>query len=212
MPKRILLAILVLFVAPVSFAQDDAIHDELRGLLTGIESAVNEQRYGDIAQYFDAELAVPFVPALVWPYLSLYVLFFVPPFILEPKQMDVLGRSLVGVTVVAGIVFLLFPAQLGFERQVPADPFYASLFEGLFAVDHPHNLVPSLHVAFSGLILITLIGAVETRVAKAILAGWLVLLCLSTILVHQHHLLDIATGLLVAVAAYRVGTRRRQHA
>ena len=53
MPKRILLAILVLFVAPVTFAQDDAIHDELRGLLTGIESAVNEQRYGDIAQYFD---------------------------------------------------------------------------------------------------------------------------------------------------------------
>ena len=173
---------------------------------------ITAQRDHAYALYFAAELAVPFVPIFVWPYLSLYALFFVPPFILEPKQMNILGRGLVGVTVFAGIAFLLFPAQLGFEREVPADPFYASLFEGLFAVDHPHNLVPSLHVAFSALILITLIRAVETRVAKAILGGWLVLLCVSTILVHQHHLLDIATGLLVAVAAYRVGTRRRQHA
>lgn len=37
---------------------DHAIHEELRGLLRGIESAVNDQRYGDLAQYFHENMRV----------------------------------------------------------------------------------------------------------------------------------------------------------
>lgn len=170
------------------------------------------QREQVFSLFFDAELAVPFIPVFVWPYLSLYVLFFVPPFFLDSAPMNTLGRSLIGVTLFAGATFLILPAELGFERVVPPDPFYAALFERLFAVDQPHNLVPSLHVAFSALILLTLIRHATSAGVKALLATWLVLLCSSTILVHQHHLLDIAAGLFVAVAAYRVNTRRRRHA
>lgn len=55
MPKRLLLVLFSILVMPAGFAQDnEAIHDELRGLLSGIETAVNEQRWGDIAQYFHA--------------------------------------------------------------------------------------------------------------------------------------------------------------
>lgn len=52
MTNRLILAFLLVFAAAAAGAQDEAIHDELRGLLSGIESAVNEQRYGDLAQYF----------------------------------------------------------------------------------------------------------------------------------------------------------------
>lgn len=169
-------------------------------------------RRGELLQlYLEAELAIPFVPAFAWPYLSLYAVFFVPPFLLESDVMSRLGKALVAVTLLGGVVFLLLPAELGFERVVPTDPLYAALFERLFLVDHPHNLVPSLHVAFSGLILFTLMHYVESLMAKALFGAWLVLLCVSTVFVHQHHLLDIATGLLVAVAAYRVITQRGRH-
>jgi ketosteroid isomerase-like protein len=53
--KRILFAAFLVFISSFAAAQnasDDAIHDELRGLLSGIEAAINEERYGDLARYF----------------------------------------------------------------------------------------------------------------------------------------------------------------
>ncbi len=37
---------------------DHAIHEELRDLLSGIEAAVNSERYGDLAQYFHENLTI----------------------------------------------------------------------------------------------------------------------------------------------------------
>jgi len=153
--------------------------------------------------YLQQELSIPFVPEFIWIYLSLYLLFLTPPFFLEPRHMDVLGRQLIGATFFCGAVFLVMPASLGFERTVPADPFYSALFGRMFELDLPHNLVPSLHVAFSALILMTLFKYVQTTMAKGVAALWLVLICLSTVLVHQHHLIDVIAGLAVAVAFYR---------
>jgi hypothetical protein len=50
---RILLSVVLVACAPMLAAQetDEAIHNELRALLSGIEQAVNTQSYGDLAQY-----------------------------------------------------------------------------------------------------------------------------------------------------------------
>ena len=50
---------LVLF-SFTAFAQEEdaAIHEELRGLLSGIQQAINEERYGDLAQYFHQDMTV----------------------------------------------------------------------------------------------------------------------------------------------------------
>lgn len=152
-----------------------------------------------LSLYVAPELSIPFVPEFVWAYLSLYLLFLIPPFALDQVRLKTLGRQLVAATIFCGLIFLLLPAKLGFERAVPDDPFYNSLFANMFAVDLPHNMAPSLHVTFSALILFALSDGPQPRLAKIIFWGWLVLLCASTVLVHQHHLLDVATGLLVAI-------------
>ena len=172
---------------------------------------VTNQRADALGLYFSAELNIPFVPQFVWAYLSLYLLFLIPPFFLIHQRMNILGRQLIAVTLFCGLVFLLLPTQLGFERTIPADPFYSALFANLFAIDLPHNMVPSLHVAFSALILFTLLRDSRSAAAKAIFGAWLVLICASTIFVHQHHLLDVATGLLVAAFFYRVATKGEHH-
>ncbi len=154
--------------------------------------------------YVSPELSIPFIAEFVWIYLSLYLLFLIPPFFLDQQRMNVLGRQLVAATIFCGLIFLLLPAKLGFERTVPDDPFYSSLFANLFAVDLPHNMVPSLHVTFSALILFTLISSRRQLWSKIIFGVWLVLICASTVLVHQHHLLDVVTGLLVAMTFYHV--------
>jgi len=165
-----------------------------------------------LSLYVTTELQIPFVPQFVWIYLSLYLLFIIPPFFLGASRMNALGKRLVGATLFCGIIFLLLPAELGFERTVPDDPFYSSMFARLFAVDLPHNMAPSLHVTFSAMILFVLLNESQSAISKAVFWIWLVLICASTVLVHQHHLLDVATGLLVAMAFYPVADKGEHHA
>ena len=52
--RRIILTVVLLSVASVLAAQetDEAIHNELRELLSGIEEAVNTESYDELSQYF----------------------------------------------------------------------------------------------------------------------------------------------------------------
>ena len=164
---------------------------------------LTSKRDSTLDLYFSSELNIRFVPEFIWAYLSLYVLFIIPPFFLNRSQLETLGKQLLAATIFSGLIFLLFPASLGFERSIPLDSFYSALFDNLFAVDLPHNMVPSLHVAFSALILLTLAKHGKHISARTVFRIWLVLICVSTILVHQHHMLDVATGLLVAMLLKR---------
>ena len=159
---------------------------------------ITAQRDVTYGLYLDAELSIPLVPEFVWAYLSLYVLFLLPPFLLTPAEMNRLGKKLVAAIILCGAVFLLVPTRLGFERVLPEAPLYEAVFESIFSVDLPHNLVPSLHVAFSTLILVSLFSVSRRLAGKMVFATWLVLISLSTLLVHQHQLIDVVTGLLVA--------------
>lgn len=59
MSKRTV-ALLLLLISPALAAQetDQAIHEELRGVLIGIEKAVNSESYGSLARYFHENLTI----------------------------------------------------------------------------------------------------------------------------------------------------------
>lgn len=152
--------------------------------------------------YLARELDIPFVPEFIWAYLSMYVLFLVPLFVLPAARMPALGTQLVAGTIASGVVFLLLPAELGFARVVPSDPLYASLYGAMFGIDRPHNLVPSLHVVWSSAIALACIDATGS-LGRLLLYGWLALLVGSTVLVHQHHLLDVISALLLVLLLRR---------
>jgi len=160
---------------------------------------ITSQRSGLYRLWFDWELKIPFVAAMVWAYLSLFVTFFLPMFALREAALNALCKRLALAVIVSGCLFLLVPAQLGFERpaEVPGE---AAAFRLIYLFDRPHNLVPSLHVSWSALILGSL-RAVSPSWTRRLLEGWFLLLCASTVLVHQHHLLDLLGGLLVALGA-----------
>lgn len=159
---------------------------------------LTSQRTHALGLYLDSELSIPFIPEFIWAYLSMYVLFLIPPFFLDVLQLKALGKQLLSGTLFSGLVFLILPARLGFGRMAPEDPFYGSLFQNIFAVDMPHNMVPSLHVVFSALILFALLDVSRAGLSKAIWWVWIALVLASTLLVHQHHLLDVIIGLVVA--------------
>jgi len=152
--------------------------------------------------YLPFELDIPLVPVFIWAYVSMYALFLMPLFMVSASRMNALGKQLVAGTVLCGIVFLVLPADLGFMREVPEDALYASTFSALFGVDRPHNLMPSLHVVFSCLILF-MCREGHHLILRVLLFVWVVLIVASTVLVHQHHLIDALTGLLVTMILRR---------
>ena len=164
---------------------------------------ITSQRHDTLGMYLDAELSIPFIPGFIWAYISMYVLFFMPPFFLNVPQLRALGKRLLAGTLLASLVFLVLPSRLGFGRTLPGDPLYQAIFAGLFAVDQPHNMTPSLHVVFSSLIVFALLEASAAWRSRTAWLVWLALIVASTLLVHQHHLLDGATGLALALVLHR---------
>jgi len=159
---------------------------------------LSSQRGEAYSLFLTAELNLPFVPQFIWLYLSMYGLFLLPPFFLNPPELKRLAKELILGTCVAGAVFLLWPARLGFPRVLPVEEPYRALFQGLFAVDQPFNMVPSLHVVYSTAISLAVM-AQAGRVLKPIFAIWVLLIVSSTVLVHQHHLLDVFAGAILAL-------------
>ncbi|MGA2253996.1 MAG: hypothetical protein ABSG53_04985 [Thermoguttaceae bacterium] len=158
--------------------------------------------------YFDWELSTPFVPHFIWAYLSMYVLFLAPPLFMEPAALRALGKQLIWATLASGLFFLLFPATLGFSRVTPADPLEAGIYRAIFAIDPPHNLVPSLHVVWSAAIALAVRDNAD-RWGRWFFSAWLGLIALASLLVHQHHIADVLVALaLVAFTRKIIGGTR----
>jgi protein-tyrosine phosphatase len=68
-----------------------------------------------------------------------------------------------------------------------------AFFDGFRGMDAPHNLFPSLHIALRVVLAATY--AAHTRgLLKLLCQVWFSLIALSTVLTHQHHLVDVAGG------------------
>ena len=151
--------------------------------------------------HLDAELHIPLIPAFTLVYMSIYVLFFAVPFVLRTRrEIITLAFAQTLAISLAGICFLLIPAQLAYA---PATDSELGVWKGLFRfadrINLDYNLVPSLHVALS-IICIELFTVHAGWKGKVLLRAWGVLIAASTLFTHQHHLLDVLTGYLLALA------------
>jgi membrane-associated phospholipid phosphatase len=157
--------------------------------------------------HFDFELLIPFVPAMTLAYISMNGLFLLAPFLLRtPRELAALAASLVAAILIAGIGFLLWPAEPAFPQ--PKDSgIWADLFHTADRLNLRYNMAPSLHVALS-VATVAILARGRGKPMAVSLCFWGVLICVSTVLVHQHHLIDIATGAALGIAVDRMVYRR----
>lgn len=146
------------------------------------------------------ELALPLWPWMILVYMSIYPLMWAAPFMLDStRQIRALCWSLGAVILAAGVGFLLCPAQLAFSPP-PAD---MGIWTGLFRfadwLNLDYNLVPSLHVALA----VTCVSAYTSHGNK-LWWLWGALIAASTLLTHQHHVIDVASGWLLGIAGGRL--------
>lgn len=149
-----------------------------------------------------AELNLPFVPETVLIYMSIYLLFLAAPFILRQRlEFLVLAITLNLVILISGICFLLLPAQLAFAPPANLGAFPA-LFRFADRLNLTYNLVPSLHVALS-VTCLAVFARRASRMGKILLWSWAVAIAISTLLTHQHHILDAITGFGLGLGAFK---------
>ncbi|MCB1277178.1 hypothetical protein [Prosthecobacter sp.] len=142
---------------------------------------------------FEWERHIPFVKELVVPYWSLDFFFCGAFFLCGSKvALNLLTKRLIAVTVVSGLFFLLFPLKLGLPRPVP-EGWTAPFFHALYFNDLPYNLAPSLHISLRSLVWV-FYGAHLTGWLRTAVKVWFILIGASTLLVWQHHLVDVASG------------------
>lgn len=155
------------------------------------------------------ELSIPLIPGAVLAYMSLYLLFLAGPFIVrERREFTALISALALATLVGGMGFLLVPSHAAFAP--PGDlGVWTSLFNFADRLNLDYNMVPSLHVALS-VCCVAAFARHASRTGRALLWLWATVIALSTLLTHQHHVVDVITGWAVGIGAYRVANGSRQ--
>jgi protein-tyrosine phosphatase len=160
---------------------------------------ITAQRHDVGTLYFEWERFIPFVPLMIVPYMSIDLFFVAAPFLCRhERELATLAKRLLATLVVAGVCFLLFPLRFAFERP-PASGWLGAFFDWFRGMDQPHNLLPSLHIAF-----LTILAQHYSRHTRGLLRIamniWFVLVGLSTLFTYQHHLMDVVAGFALGVS------------
>lgn len=154
--------------------------------------------------HFPAELRIPLVPAMTAFYMSIYLLFLLAPFILRTRrEFRAVVWTMAVLYACAGVGFLAFPAELAFPPPHEAElGSWSALFHFADRLNLTYNLLPSLHVAMS-VVCVTVFSPRAPRLGKIVLWSWAVLIAASTVLTHQHHVLDAITGWLLGIVCVK---------
>jgi len=151
--------------------------------------------------YFGWEQHIPFVPAMILPYMSIDLFFVAAPFLCSTRlELRLLARRIALAIVIAGLSFLVFPLTLAVERP-EASGAMGAVFNWFRGVDLPYNLCPSLHIALRTILADTFARHTRglTQWASHI---WFSLIGFSTLLTYQHHVIDVAGGFVLAAAVF----------
>ena len=147
--------------------------------------------------YFQWERAIPFVPFMILPYMSIDLFFIAAPFLCRTEEeLRIFSRRVIAVILIAGLCFLLFPLRFAFTRPY-ASAWLGAVFHWFRGMDAPYNLLPSLHAAFT-LILLNSYFRHTRGFVRVVTMIWFVLIALSPVLTYQHHVIDIVGGFALA--------------
>lgn len=150
--------------------------------------------------YLAWECQIPLVPwaALVYLSISLMLIPLLRTFPTFPRLWPV-ALTLALQQGVAALCFVLLPLEGGYPSQ-PVPPGWSGwLWQLSNQLALRHNYFPSLHVALAWTAVLV-ISRERGQMQWGLLA-WAAAIALSTLLVHQHHLIDIAGGVLLAWAS-----------
>lgn len=165
-------------------------------VLYGLTNYLASKSQNHYSLYFEFEKNIPFLAPSIIIYLSINLIFVLPVFYLTIPEMKHLSFAFSSITILSCSIFYFFPTKLGWIRPGHV-PNFEWIYSVLYSVEYPHNLFPSLHVAYSYLIF-KILWPKTHLMEKILYRIWFFLLLSSVLFTHQHHLLDILGGIFFA--------------
>ena len=155
---------------------------------------------------FAWEADTPFIPVFIIPYMSLDLLFIAAIYV-APTRRDLKNFAIrSGLAIVlSSVIFLVMPMQFSLVRR-EVTGWAAPLF-GALGLDRSYNQFPSLHISLAFLTW-HVISRRLCGLSYWVAAVWFLLIRASTVLVYQHHAIDLVGGALVAVIVARLAPDR----
>lgn len=161
------------------------------------------------------DAAIPFAPAALWAYLSLWFYVGIPPGMMLTVRELLRYGFWAGALCLTGLAFFyLLPTAVP-APALPIDVAQHRAFALLQGVDAAGNACPSMHVAsavFSALWLQRLLGEMRAQPwLQGLNVVWLLLIVYSTVATRQHVVLDVLAGVALgaAFAALSLADRTR---
>jgi membrane-associated phospholipid phosphatase len=157
--------------------------------------------------HFAWELRLPFLPWLSVVYLSVPLLLLLTPFILRTwRSFTPFFLALTAETLIAGVVYLSVPMVQAYPPRV-ASGIGGAIFHLADRLNLQYNEFPSLHIAFAVTAAIVF-GQRCGVLGKILFTLWTLGVAVSTLFLHEHHTLDLASGAVLGLLGVAVVWRR----
>lgn len=152
---------------------------------------------------FQFENSLPFTPWASIVYLSMTLLLGLSLFILrKPEEIIPLFCVLIVEIIIGGLFFVLLPMDTSFPAR-EAQGFSGWLFDIANFVNMKRNYFPSLHVCFA--FTAAFFYSNKTNKAGALFFYvWALAISISTLLIHEHYLIDVIAGIVLAFVCWKV--------
>lgn len=156
-------------------------------------------------------VTIPFIDWMIVPYACSLPLFIAGFFIVKSnKQLKRLTHRLLLATLVATLNFYWLP--LTFDTTTfdvvsalnSSASRWAWAYDILHTLDKPYNQLPSLHVSYALLLVISLWQSLTSVFNKILLASTGGCIAIATLFTWQHHLLDVLAGMVVAIIIWMI--------
>ena len=149
---------------------------------------------------------IPFNEIFIIPYVLWYLL--VAGSLLYFALYDVdsfkkLMKYIIITQVLAMAIYIVFPNRQDLRPEIfPRDNFLTDCVAFIYTIDTSTNVCPSLHVAYSlGIASTWLKSPVAEKISKVLITAFCLLVCVSTVFVKQHSVLDALAALHVCLLA-----------
>lgn len=147
---------------------------------------------------------IPFLPYFSIPYILFipFLLITIIYFIFFYKDFKSVFISFISCQLTAYIIYTFYQTSVTRPDIVFKDTF-STLVAYIYSIDKPYNCFPSLHVSLSIICLLYWIKILPRF--QIIMNIFVMLITLSTVFIKQHYVLDVISGIILAIVSFYIG-------
>lgn len=175
------------------------------GLIFLLENVIIKGKFNMHSKMDDI---IPFVPIFVIPYFMWYIFIVLEEVYFLLKSKEDLRKTTLSINlcmITAMIIYILFPNYQSLRPVAYESDFFSQWVRLLQMSDSSSSVCPSLHVAVAISLYLGVINSSCFIKQPGIKLATLILtflICISTVLIKQHSVIDVAAGMLLSISVY----------